>query len=194
MFCKAKSAKNKLFLRGDFIPLPSKTVQFWDHLSPTLFPKDSESLKIWTSDSGKWGQNRPQNLVHEKGTNKETNNRPTSRLLDWIGPVGRFDENCYNGTIVVTVVTAGFNDVKGVVTYFSGTFLVLFQKVWNPITIEKNAKGLYIQMACKKNKPAAQAAGADPSLWSSTNGQNPPIQQNRRNFWTSIAIWMPFRT
>ena len=43
-----------------------------------------------------------------------------------------------------------------------------------------------------KNKPAAQAAGADPSWWSSTNGQNPPIQQNCRNFWTSNAIWMPF--
>ena len=34
---------------------------------------------------------------------------------------------------------------------------------------------------------------ADPSQWSSTNRQNPPIQQNRRNFWTSNAIWMPFR-
>ena len=44
----------------------------------------------------------------------------------------------------------------------------------------------------KLNKPAAQAAGADPSRWSSTDGQNPPIQQNRRNFWTSNAIWMHF--
>ena len=26
------------------------------------------------------------------------------------------------------------------------------------------------------NKPAAQAAGADPSRWSSTNRQNPPLQ------------------
>jgi hypothetical protein len=33
-----------------------------------------------------------------------------------------------------------------------------------------------------ENKPAAQAAGADPSQYSSTNGQNPSIQQNRRNF------------
>ena len=43
------------------------------------------------------------------------------------------------------------------------------------------------------NKPAAQAAGADPSQCNSTNKQNPPIQQNRRNFWTSNAIWMPFK-
>ena len=43
-----------------------------------------------------------------------------------------------------------------------------------------------------KNMPAAQAAGADPSRYSSSNRQNPPIHQNRRNFWTSNAIWMPF--
>ena len=29
-------------------------------------------------------------------------------------------------------------------------------------------------------------------LNTSTDGQNPPIQQNRRNFGTSCAIWMPF--
>ena len=29
--------------------------------------------------------------------------------------------------------------------------------------------------------------------WSSTNRQNPPIKQNRRNFWTSNTIWMPFK-
>ena len=33
----------------------------------------------------------------------------------------------------------------------------------------------------KINKPAAQAAGADPSRCSSTNRQSPSIQQNRRN-------------
>ena len=45
MFCRAKSAKNKLFLRGYFRPLHNKNVQFWDHSFPALFPKDSESLK-----------------------------------------------------------------------------------------------------------------------------------------------------
>ena len=69
MFCKAKSPKN-LFLRGDCRPLPNKNVQFWDHFFPAFFPKDSESLKIWTSNFRKMEQNRPQNLVHEKGTNK----------------------------------------------------------------------------------------------------------------------------
>ena len=43
------------------------------------------------------------------------------------------------------------------------------------------------------NKPAAQAAGADPSRWSSTSRQNLPIQQNRRNFWTNTAILIAFR-
>ena len=32
-----------------------------------------------------------------------------------------------------------------------------------------------------KNKPAAQAAGADPSQCSFTHRQSPPIQQNCRN-------------
>ena len=37
-------------------------------------------------------------------------------------------------------------------------------------TLEKNA------MPDNKKKPAAQAARADPSRWSSTNRQNPPLQ------------------
>ena len=42
-------------------------------------------------------------------------------------------------------------------------------------------------------KPAAQAAGADPSLRNSTNRLNPPIQQNGPNFWTDEAIVMSFK-
>ena len=45
-----------------------------------------------------------------------------------------------------------------------------------------------------KYKPAAQAASADPFPGNSTNRQNPPIQDNRYNFWTSNAIMMPFKT
>ena len=39
-----------------------------------------------------------------------------------------------------------------------------------------------------QKKPTAQAAGADPSRWSSTNRQNPPIQQNRRLFMIKSTI------
>ena len=42
-----------------------------------------------------------------------------------------------------------------------------------------------------RNKPAAQAAGTDPSRCSFTNRQNPHIQQNCRNVWSSDAIVMP---
>ena len=56
------------------------------------FSQRIPNLKIFlTSDFKKGGQNRPQNLVHEKGTD---NNTRTLQLLDQIGPVGRFDENC----------------------------------------------------------------------------------------------------
>ena len=58
--------------------------------------------------------------------------------------------------------------------------------------IKQILKTIFIYFFLSENKPAAQAAGADPSRWSSTNGKNPPIQQNRRNFLT-IWIWMPFR-
>ena len=79
---------------SDFRPLPNKNVQFWDHFFPALFPKDSESLKILDIQLRKWGQNRPQNLVHEKGqTYKYTtdiatlwSNRPSGpiRWKSWI--------------------------------------------------------------------------------------------------------------
>ena len=44
-----------------------------------------------------------------------------------------------------------------------------------------------------ENKPAAQAADADPSRCNSTNRQNPHSKQNCRNSGTSNAIWMPFK-
>ena len=40
------------------------------------------------------------------------------------------------------------------------------------------------------NKPAAQAAGADPFQSKSTKRQNPPIQQKRCHFWTNNAIFI----
>ena len=43
------------------------------------------------------------------------------------------------------------------------------------------------------NKPAAQAAGAEPCQCSSTSRQNSPDQKNRYNFWTNTAILMPFK-
>jgi hypothetical protein len=47
MFCKAKSAKKNFLLRCDFRPFPNKNVQMLNHFFPLLFPKDSESLKIF---------------------------------------------------------------------------------------------------------------------------------------------------
>ena len=55
MFCKAKSPKNKLFLRSNFRPLPSKNVQIRDHFFPLLFPQGfriSKNIGHPTSGSG----------------------------------------------------------------------------------------------------------------------------------------------
>ena len=58
---KAKSAKKKLFLHGDFRPLPNKNVQMLDHFFPLLFPKDSKSLKILDIRLWEKGAKRPLN-------------------------------------------------------------------------------------------------------------------------------------
>ena len=95
-FVRQNQQKTNFFLRGDFRPLTNIMFNFettsFQHFSPRM----PNLYKFWTSNFGKWGQNRPQNLVHEKGTtHKHTNrqtDRQTSRLLDLIVPVGRFDE------------------------------------------------------------------------------------------------------
>jgi hypothetical protein len=43
------------------------------------------------------------------------------------------------------------------------------------------------------NKPAAQAAGANPSQCNSTVAQNPPLQQNCCNFLTNVSIFISFK-
>ena len=50
------------------------------------------------------------------------------------------------------------------------------------------------QICSLLNKPAAQAAGADPSRCNSTSRQNSPNQQNLRTFSTNTVILMPFNT
>ena len=74
MFCKAKSATTKkLFLRGDFRPLPNKNVQMLDHFFPFLFPKDSESLKILDIRLWEVGAKRPLNGTSK--VNRHANTR-----------------------------------------------------------------------------------------------------------------------
>ena len=57
---KAKSAtKKNFFLRCDFRPLPNKNGQMLDHCFPSLFPKDSKSLKILDIQLREVGVKRP---------------------------------------------------------------------------------------------------------------------------------------
>merc|ERR1712105_119647 len=51
--------KRRKKMRGDFRPLPNKNIQMLDHFFPTLFPKDSESLKILDIRLRKVGAKRP---------------------------------------------------------------------------------------------------------------------------------------
>ena len=91
--------KKNFFLRGGFRPLPNKNVQFWNHFFPELFPKDSESLKILDIRLREVGAKCASKYTTRKGTDthrdRQTDtqtDRRTLRLLDRIGPMGRFDE------------------------------------------------------------------------------------------------------
>ena len=53
-FVRKNQQKNFIFLRGDFRQLPNQKVQILDHFFPFFSPKDSKSLKYWTSNFGKW--------------------------------------------------------------------------------------------------------------------------------------------
>ena len=52
------------------------------------------------------------------------------------------------------------------------------EKLWLQADFLNGKNYFYIQ----KNKPATQAADADPSRYNSNNRQNPPVQQNHHNF------------
>ena len=86
--------QKKLFFDGDFRPLPNKNVQMLDHFFPLLFPKDSESLKIFDIRLLEVGAKRPLNGTSKvnRQTNRQTDKR-TFRLIESIGPEGRCFEN-----------------------------------------------------------------------------------------------------
>ena len=94
---RQKSEEEKTFFYAAILDhFPKKNVQFWDHFFPELFPKDSESLKILDIRLWEVGANIYISAYMRKGTNRQTDRQThilTSRLLDRIGPVGRFDEN-----------------------------------------------------------------------------------------------------
>ena len=85
MFCKAKSEEEKnFFSRGDFRPLTNTNGQFWDTSFQYFSPRIPNLLKFWSSNFKKRSQNRPQNVVHGKGTNRHAYGR-TLRLYERIG-------------------------------------------------------------------------------------------------------------
>ena len=126
-FVRQNQPKNKLFLRGDFRPLPNKNVQMWDHLFSLLFPKDSESLKILDIRLRKVGAKRPLNGTSkvnrqtDRQTDKQTNIW-TFRLLESTGPEGwcfeknldslyiRVDGPCWLQRWADSNITMGFED------------------------------------------------------------------------------------
>ena len=80
MFCKAKSAHKKtFFLPGNFRPLTNKNVLIWGHFIPSLFPKDSESLKIL--DIRLWEVGAKRCLNGTSKVNRQTDRR-THRETD----------------------------------------------------------------------------------------------------------------
>jgi hypothetical protein len=72
MFCKAKSAKNYFFLRGDLRHFSNKNFQILDHFFPLLFRKDSESLKILDIRLREVGAKRRLNGTSKVNTQTDT--------------------------------------------------------------------------------------------------------------------------
>ena len=62
--------KKNIFWRGDFKPFICKSFQIWDHFLPLLFPKDSESLKIWDIRLREVGAKRRLNSTSKVNTQK----------------------------------------------------------------------------------------------------------------------------
>ena len=94
-FVRQNQQKTNFFYAEILDHFPTKMFNSENTSFQHFSPRIPNFKKNWTSDFWKWRQNMPQNLVHEKGTNKQVNNNntQTSWLLDRIGPVGRFDEN-----------------------------------------------------------------------------------------------------
>ena len=75
--------QKNIFLRGNFRPLPNKNVQMLDHFFPLLFPKDSESLKIFDIRLREVGEKRLLNGTSK--VNRQTHgqtDRQTDRQTD----------------------------------------------------------------------------------------------------------------
>ena len=60
-------------MRGDLRPFPNKNVKMLDHFFPLLFPKDSESLKIFDIRLREVGAKRPVNGTSK--VNRQTDGR-----------------------------------------------------------------------------------------------------------------------
>ena len=70
-------------MHGNFRPLPNKNVQMLDNFFPLLFPKDSESLKIFDIQLWEVGAKRLLNVTSKvnRQTDKHTD-RQTDRHFD----------------------------------------------------------------------------------------------------------------
>ena len=88
-FVRQSQQKNKLFLRGDFRPLPNENVQMWDHFFTLLFPKNSESLKILDIRLREVGAKRRFNGTSkvnrrtDKQTNRQTDGQAKRQTHFW---------------------------------------------------------------------------------------------------------------
>ena len=101
-----KSAKNYLFLRGNFRPLPNKNVQIWDHFFPLLFPKNSESLNILDIQLREVGAKRRLNGTSKSEQTDTRTDTRTFRLIESIGPEGRCFEKASRQKVFCMISSA----------------------------------------------------------------------------------------
>ena len=184
-----KKVRRNFFRNCNFSPFMSKSFQIWDHFFPLLFPKDFKNLK--SLDIGLWevGVKRPLNGVRkwDGHTYVHFNLKYCGlvfhpwmfgcRLLTALGAaalgnwvlLGHARVNC------LEIWPISYNFWKHFKRFHPNCPAVFFNGSWlYVIDIIDIIRALHSWVFT--NKPAAQAAGADPSQSRSTNRQNPTLQ------------------
>ena len=159
MFCKAKSVtKTKIFARRFYTIFKQKCSNLRPLFSITFPQGFWISKNIGHTTSGSGGKKTFKQYLKSEHTDGQTDGQ-TDRQTDRQTDISTYRKHRPRGPML--------------------------WKHWLAFIVDRHSTFLpYLW----KNKPAAQSAGADPSHWSSTSRQNPPIQQNPRNFWTNTAI------
>ena len=134
---KAKSEKNAAILDHFQTKFFNSETTSFQHFSPRI----RNLYKLWTSDFGKWGQNRPQNIPHEKGQADRQTDRHRDSMKE--SAKGRFFENY--GAMILTPKLVKASYWMGSKQRGNVPFLLLLLSPWQHVArIFWRSKNYYV--------------------------------------------------